>query len=93
MNDTYGNSHQKNKQDFDFSDSLEVRSLSHRTFDMFPVKPTDIRKSILQTAAFLLRELSSSEYTSIDIDADDPSSARMRLLAEEIANALDAIKF
>jgi len=63
-----------------------------QNLELFAVTKKDPRVCILMAASFCLRQLSSSEFTSIDIDSDDPYGADLRRLSLEIAEALQSFK-
>ena len=69
-----------------------VHQKSPKNLEHFAVTKKDPRVCILMAASFCLRQLSSTEFTSVDIDSDDPYGADLRRLSLEIAEALQSFK-
>ncbi len=67
------------------------RNSAVSALEFAPLNQMDLRVGILKTAAYLLRELSSDEFCSIELCHDDPSGIRLRKLALDIADALETI--
>lgn len=70
----------------------DKHSIALRMGDLFPQEKTGLREGILATASFLLRELASDDFCGIRLLDDDPSGARLRHLAIEIADDIDTIR-
>lgn len=71
---------------------LPVTDIAPKMGDLFPREKANLREGILATAIFLLRELASDDFCGICLSNDDPSGARLRRLAIEIADDIDTIR-